>query len=460
MRKVPSAGLLVFLSALVVYTMSLNGVWSTDHATSFMQLDYSLWTNHTVALGRAGNFDPQSVDDFVYNGNYYSAFAPGAAVLALPFVGLGFMLDGHFTLYGNAMLLSEFFVALTNSIATYILYKLASLYFNKKTSTFIAFAYAFSTISWPFATYFFQSDVSAMLDLLAAYIVIRMARSHAGRIREAIACGAAVGAALTVDYVNAIFVPIIFLFLVYTFKKEKATVLKTSLGFLLTSSMGLLSLALYNLAAFGNMFVSSEQVYSNSSLLRDFSFPLPLGLYLNLFSPFRGLFVYCPILILGALGFYIMVRRSGKVDEGLLLLACFLGILIPYSMWHDAAGGVSFGPRFLVPAIPFLLLPAGFLLEQRSRGSSFFAYALYFAGVLFNGVAAVTSAIPPVEAISNFPFLTHTLPSFLGDQLDTWWWGSTGQLWWIPASFLIIAAGSLPLVANRVFSRRESARVR
>ncbi len=443
--RLPTPGLLVFLSTLLVFASSLNGVWAADHPTSLMELSYALWSKHTVVLGEVGQFQPQSVDDFVYKGNYYSALAPGLPVLALPFVGLGFALDGGFTLFRNAMLLSELFVAVCNSVAAYLVFKLGSIYFTERTAGFVAFAYAFSTISWPFATYFFQSDVSAMLDLLAVYLALGVARTGSSRLATSVLCGAALGAALTVDYVNGVLVPIVSLFLLYTFRKRLAEFAKGFVGFLFPVAAGVVLLLLYNQAAFGDPLLTTEQAYlHSSSILGRFSYPLPAGLYLDLFSPLRGIFVYCPVLLLGALGFRYMLRRRGTWSEGLFLAACFLGILIPYSMWYDAVGGEAFGQRFLVPAIPFLLLPLGFVVEAGRRGLAALARLLYGVGVVFNGVAAVTTAIPQVEALSHFPLLTQVLPLFLRGTLDTWWWKHAGTLWWAPAVLLIAAAIALP----------------
>jgi len=449
--RLPTPGLTIFVSTLVVFTFCLNGVWSADHPTSLMELAYSLWANHSVVLGKVGQFHPQSVDDFAYNGNYYSALAPGASVLALPFAGLGFLLEGGFTLFGYAMLLPEFFVALCNSAAAYLVFRLGSLYFPKRTSAFIAFAYAFSTISWPFATYFFQSDVSAMFDLLAVYLAIRMARSGSSSPAAAIPCGAALGAALTVDYVNAILVPIVSLFLLYAFRKDIAGFAKSFAGLLIASAAGVALLAVYNHSAFGNPFVTTEQAYQHTtSLFSSFSFPLPEGLFLDLFSPLRGIFVYCPLLVLGALGFDSMLSRRETAKEGLLLAACFVGILLPYSMWTDAIGGEAFGQRFLVPAIPFLLLPSGFMIDGRRRSLTALAYLLYGVGVLFNGLAAVTTAIPQVEAVWHFPFLTQVLPRFLSGGLDTWWWKQAGPAWWAPPILIIAVALLLPVATRRL----------
>jgi len=450
-------GLLIFTSTLLVFAFSLNGIWAADHPASLLQLSYALWAHHSVVLGKVGQFDPGTVDDFAYRGNYYSALAPGASVLALPFVGLGFTLDGGFNLFGNAMILSELFVALCDAIAAYLVFKLASMYFTERTSAFIAFAYAFSTIGWPFATYFFESDVSAMLDVLAVYLAIRMARSGSSGLADAVPCGAALGAALTVDYLNGVLVPIVSIFLLYTFRKRLAGFAKGFGGLLVASAVGVVLLALYNQVAFGNPFLTTEQAYQHtSSLLGSFSNPLLSGLYLDLFSPLRGVFVYCPILILGALGFDFILRRRETASEGLLLAACFLGFLLPYAMWYNAVGGEAFGQRFLIPVIPFLLLPSGFLIEAKRRGVAVIAYLLYGVGVIFNGIAGVTTAIPQAEAVSHFPFLTHDLPLFLRGQLDTWWWIQAGSDWWAPALLIIGTALVLPLIVSRV-SRPGSA---
>ncbi|HEV2389305.1 MAG TPA: hypothetical protein VGS04_01135, partial [Nitrososphaerales archaeon] len=301
------------------------------------------------------------------------------------------------------------------------------------------------------------SDVSAMFDVLAVYIAIRMARSGSPRLAYAVPCGAALGVALTVDYINGILVPIVSVFLLYTFRERLAGFAKSFAGFLSASALGGLALALYNQAAFGNPFLTTEQAYQHtSSLLGSFSYPLLDGLYLDLFSPLRGVFVYCPILILGALGFYYIPRRRQMVIEGLLLASCFLGFLIPYAMWYNAVGGEAFGQRFLIPAIPFLLLPVGFLIEEKKRGVAAVAYLLYGVGVIFNGIAGVTFAIPQQDVVSHFPFLTTVLPRFLNGQLDTWWWRESGSGWWVVALLVVASALVLPWATTRLMRLDDS----
>jgi 4-amino-4-deoxy-L-arabinose transferase-like glycosyltransferase len=452
-----TAGLAVFGSAFLIYLLTVNSVWATDHATSFLQLDWAIWTHHSFILGNGSSFQPNSVDDFIYKGNYYSALAPGTAILALPFVAIGFILDGHFTVFGYALLSSEVFIALVNSIAVYLVYALARLFFSKRTSVFLSFVYAFSTISWPFAVYFFQSDVSAMFDLLAVLFTIRVTRDGRGdNPRYALIAGISVAAALTTDYVNAILIPIIAGYLIFSFRRRPRILAKLSAAFLPYALVGVLLVGLYNEAIFGSAFHTTEQVYlSSSTPFGEFSTPLYQGIYLNLFSPLRGLFVYSIFLVLGLFGLERMLREKVHRAEAVLLLACFLGILLPYSAWYDPVGGAAFGPRFLVAAIPFLLIPAGLVIEEGSRRTRVVAFHLYAAGVIINGIAAVTEGIAPTTNWGLSPLLSFTLPNFLQGELDDWWLKFVGSSWPIPAVLIIVAALALPLVANRLLSKSE-----
>ncbi len=159
--------------------MNLNGVWITDHTTAFVDFQYSLWMNHSFILGKVGSFVPNSVDLFQYNGNYYMANAPGIAFFTLPGAIAAFLLKGGpLNLYGNTLLFTEIPIAIANSFAAYFVFKIGNYYFRKDVSSFLAFCYAFSTISWPFATFLFASDVSALFDLMAVFLVIKIDRSN------------------------------------------------------------------------------------------------------------------------------------------------------------------------------------------------------------------------------------------------------------------------------------------
>lgn len=464
-------GLAIFLSTLVVYLVTLNGVWATDHTTAFVEFDYAVWAHHSFILGSIGNFHPQSVDVFLYYGNYYMANAPGAAFISLPFAIIGFILSGQFTLFGKVLLLTEVPVAFANSIAAYLVFKIGKLYFNNRISSFLAFSYAFSTISWPFATFLYQSDFSALFDLVAVYFALRIGRlktdlKESGQNRSkldattmGLLCGVALSCGIMVDYVNAALIPIIG---AYLFLKSPGTSILsreriTCLTAFLIESIGLtfFLLAMYNYASFGNPFVSSEQLYLNgSSLLGSFTFPLYTGIFLNLFTPMRGLFFYSPVLILGVFGFWKMAK-SIRVGECILLLAVFLGIFLPYSAWYDVTAGLSYGPRFLVASIPFLLIPAGFVLKS---GKSFvFAFVLYGAGVIENGLASFIGVLaPPSSNWFASPFVYKVLRDLRAGNLDQWWTAGLGQGWIVVGIVIISFTIIFPIMWTFILKSRSN----
>ena len=450
MRLGAPTGLVVFGMAFLVYVWCANGVYATDHATTFIQLDYSLWSRHSISLGDVGSLVPNSVDDLVYNGRYYSALAPGTAFLALPFMGVAFVLQGGYSEFGTSLLMAGVFESLAGAFAAFLVYKIARLHFRESTSVFLSFSFAFSTIAWPFATYFFQSDVSAAFVLLAVWFAVRAGRSDGSSQRFWLYCGLATSIAFTVDYVNGVLVPIFAAYLILSQRKDGWRPVRRLPLFLVASFVGFAAIGAYDHVAFGNPFLTTEAAYSQSGTALDsFDFPVYLGVFLNLFTPLRGLFLFAPLTFLGQFGFFDGLSEKGRRGEYALFLAVFWGILLPYSAWHEPLGGLSFGPRFIVPAIPFMILPIGILMEKSGMLLRGLVYCLYGAGVFINGPAALISAITPGDDWGSSPFVDSILPRLSSGELDTFWAGHAGQLWPIFAALIIGSALVLPLWLHR-----------
>ncbi|WP_322802149.1 hypothetical protein [Thermoflexus sp.] len=81
-----------------------------------------------------------------------------------------------------------------------------------------------------------------------------------------------------------------------------------------------------------------------------------------LLSPGRGLIFYAPPVLLALPGARLLWRR----DRVLIWTAgtLFIGYLLLYGSWWAWHGGWAWGPRFLVPTLPFLLLLTGEALER------------------------------------------------------------------------------------------------
>ncbi|MBC8501304.1 MAG: glycosyltransferase family 39 protein [DPANN group archaeon] len=81
-----------------------------------------------------------------------------------------------------------------------------------------------------------------------------------------------------------------------------------------------------------------------------------------LFYPYRGLLFYSPILFVSIIGLCFMYRKY-KFEAIMISLLFFLLLLFnaQQTLWW---GGTSFGPRQLLPIIPFLIIPLLFSLKK------------------------------------------------------------------------------------------------
>jgi hypothetical protein len=141
-----------------------------------------------------------------------------------------------------------------------------------------------------------------------------------------------------------------------------------------------LGLALYNKLLFGSVFALSSGHERDAQFralahegLFGIGLPDPATLLRLLFDPARGLFVFAPILLIAI----VAIPRARRVlsAEGFLALVLVpLALIVFYSGYPNWHGGWSVGPRYLVPAIPFLLFPLAFgvssLIEWITLGAS------------------------------------------------------------------------------------------
>jgi len=99
-----------------------------------------------------------------------------------------------------------------------------------------------------------------------------------------------------------------------------------------------------------------------------FSTPLWLGLYGLLFSPYKSIFLFSPILLASLVSFPLFFRRHRW--EGWLLGLIVIAHLLLFAKWYMWWGGFAWGPRFLVPLTPFLAVTLAPLVEAvLTRGS-------------------------------------------------------------------------------------------
>jgi hypothetical protein len=125
----------------------------------------------------------------------------------------------------------------------------------------------------------------------------------------------------------------------------------------------LAALAVYNMLCFGRV-VTTNYAWENPLFNRAGGGLLELFTTLRwdvllalLVSPVRGVFAGAPVLVLGVIGLISMLRQPRFRPEGVLCTAMIAHVFLFNLLFKDWHGGWTCGPRYLIPALPFLALP-------------------------------------------------------------------------------------------------------
>lgn len=414
---------LSFFVPLLVYVITLNGVFQSDYPTSVLGTQWAMWEYHSFSLNPLGSLVVQTVDKGLLNGQYYSAISPGLAILSFPFAGLGFILDGNtFSVFGSALVLDELFLAITGALAMSITYKICRFYTRPLPSFIAALTLAFGTSVWPFTTMLFVQDASLLFSVLAVYLVLRYTKRERKTPVQLVLAGVSLGVSFFVEYVAGLLIIPILAYLILT-KARTRDVLPTLYGFLIGPFLQLS----YNYGVFGNPLLFPEQLKGDASqsLLGRFD---PLGILLHTLlyvdSPYRGLLLFSPVIAFGIYGLYKMYDSDDTKLDAILFFSLFLAVILPYAAWQDWAGGQVYGPRFLILGLPYLAIPIAAVLarSQSTLLKSGFVF-LFILSSFIEGAGALTTAISVAGNGSSSPPIELNIPWLLEGKLDSWWVG-------------------------------------
>jgi hypothetical protein len=117
----------------------------------------------------------------------------------------------------------------------------------------------------------------------------------------------------------------------------------------------------------------------------------PAVLYFITIHRYRGLFYHSPLLVPAIWGWVVMWRTAGRRSDAILSISMIVGYLIFNSSYYMWWGGWTNGPRHLIPALPFLIIPLWWVWRSHWIGKATIIL-LAIPSVFWNTLPAMVDA--------------------------------------------------------------------
>jgi hypothetical protein len=419
----PEAALFVLVLGIYAYFYQAGG-WNQN---SRFDLTRALVDRGTVVIDA---YQQNTGDKSRRGEHYYSDKAPGVSLMAVPAYAAVRALaggddafpPGEPRLEVAAWLSTVFAVALPSALGVALLALAGgALGLGVGARVGLALAYGLGTLAFPYATLLYGHQVVAAL-LVAAFAVLARARaatpSRPASVAALAGSGALLGWAVAVEYPAALIAAVLLVYALGFVRPIFRTAWMAA-----GAAIPAAGLALYHTVAFGGPLVLpysfSTQKHRHMGFFMGLGAPAPKALWNLTFTGHRGLFHCAPWLLLAVPGAAVLLRRARTRPEGAVCVASFLLFLWLNASLVDWDGGWAMGPRYLIPALPFLAVAAGGLALLQSRRartvlvSAGATLAAYSAFLMLAGAAVK----PEVDSHIKRPFEAYLLPEFFHGRL-------------------------------------------
>jgi hypothetical protein len=339
-------------------------------------------------------------------GRVYSNKAPGATLVALP----GYLLARPFSgapsphsMRPVLWAMRLFGATLPAGLLALVLSRTAVRFgASPSRAASLTFALLFATPLFAYGLLLFSHALVAAC-LFGAWVALFHPGNPSRVFRRDLLAGALLGLAVLSEYPAAVPAAVLVLCAAIPEPRRALAVVAGGAPFAAL-------LAAYDSICFGSPFALSSafEVSARVRVLRTaglfgIGLPSPAFFLRLLFDPSHGFFVFSPFVLLWPLWFRSVRTRTSRGGAAALALVPF-SLFVLYAGFPDWHGGFNVGPRYIVPALPFLVFPFAFskggLLESALVGASTLA------------VCATTLAfpfVPPGFALPWGSFATYFL---------------------------------------------------
>jgi hypothetical protein len=308
----------------------------------------------------------------------------------------------------------KFFVNLINAIvipgiAVFLFLICHDLGFSRRISIKISLLYAFSTMAFHYARF------NAYEPLLSLYLVV----SCFSLIRHRVSGkpGYFIGFCVALFWLplhnNAMFPLVGFVILFLLIQRKYLDLHRRHfvlIGFVLVAAV--VASLYYNFARYGSPWLTGYQSGFGNYEDRGLNPRLYIGIYGLLLSPAKSILLYNPVLILSLFSVGGFFREKGDPVIKFYIMGISLYFLLLYSAWWSFLGECAWGPRFLFPIIPFLLLPISSLLRD-------FRYKTAGRRIVIRVVIIVSIVIQLVSIVVHFKHFYYILSPFPNSRITS-----------------------------------------
>jgi hypothetical protein len=308
-----------------------------------------------------------------YHGHYYSNKSPGLSFIAVPpfaiteyFLKHLFPHDEERQILYSAYVSTLFTTTLLSALLCLLIFHMFYHFFQIgiSNSFFLALFFGFGTLAFSYSTTFYCHQPAAFCSLLSFALAmhIRHGDSQSKKTLAAFAGFSAASGVLIEP--SAIYILAAISIYLVSFQEGRKCIPLFLLGCI---PPGIVQ-GMYSFICFGSHLASSYN-YSNEVVMwkvkgRLFGIPEPVRFYYLLFSPYRGLFFSSPVLLMALPGTYFFLKEKKWRAEAIFCIAVSLFFILYIASFHAWNGGSTPGPRYLLPAYPYIFLLAGFSLHR------------------------------------------------------------------------------------------------
>lgn len=318
-----------------------------------------------IEKAQSGSGKEDHTDVFWYKGHLYAIKHPGmfflGAFVYKPMSLLGLRYEREYNL--TTAIVSWLTSGVLGALVVSLLFSQAlgeGLPYHG--ALIVAFTLGIGSLFFPYSGVLHHDFLASCMLYLAYYLSFGPQERILRRTSRFFYAGLLAGFAFTTSAFSLLFLLPFFLSLACT-RGWKLTV--TFLGGYI---LGVLPLLFYDTICFGNPFIlpnrAAQDIFVMPSITREGLWEKFQWYFIN---PRFALWSFCPAFYFAALG---LIARAvkGKGDSIILIGGNLL--LVLWALSIPTHGGASFGPRYLLPGLPFLtvgLIPVMKWLENRRR---------------------------------------------------------------------------------------------